>query len=51
LKQDDDTNQELSDDESDDHGESTLLREIVGNDLDHLQEVLLQGQAGWDMSL
>jgi len=44
LKQDDDADQKLSDDESEDPGESTLPSDIAEDDLDHQQEVLLLGQ-------
>ena len=51
LKQDDDTDQESSDDESKDPAESTLLSDIEEDDLDHQQEVLLLGQAHRERSL
>jgi len=51
LKHGDDTDQELSDDESEYPGESTLLSDIKEDDLDHQQEVLLLGQAHRDKSL
>jgi len=38
LKQDDDTDQEISDDESEDPGESTLSSGIKEDNLDHQQE-------------
>jgi len=38
LKQDDDTDQEISDDESEDPGESTLSSRIKEDNLDHQQE-------------
>ena len=51
MKQDDDTDQELSDDESEDPGESSLLSNIPEDDSDHQQEVLLLGQARQDKTL
>jgi len=51
LKQDDDPDQELIDDESDGSGESPLSSEIAGDDLYHLQKVLLLRQVGQDKSL
>ena len=55
MKQDDDTDQDICDDESEgesqDTGESTLPSYIEENNLDHQQEVLLVGQACWDKSL
>jgi len=51
LKQDDDTNQGISDDKSEDPGESTLLSDIEEDELDHHQEVLHLGQASQDKSL
>jgi len=51
LNQDDDTEEELSHDESTDPGESTLSSDINEDNLDHHQKVLLLGQARWDKSL
>jgi len=51
LKQDDDTDQKLSDDESEDPGESTLSSNIEEDDFDHQEEVVLLGQARWDKLL
>jgi len=43
LKQGDDTDQELSDDQSEDPGESTISSDIEEDDLDHQQVVLHLG--------
>jgi len=51
LKQGDNTNQELSDDESEDPRESTLLSDIEEDYLDHQPQVLLLRQARRDKSL
>jgi len=51
LKQGDDTGQVLSNDESEDSGESTSSSDIEEDDLDHQQEVLLLGQAHRDKLL
>jgi hypothetical protein len=51
LKQDDGINQMLSDDKSEDPGESTLLSDLIEDDSDYRQEVLLLGLARWDKSL
>jgi len=55
MTQDDDTDQDISDGESDcendDTEESTLSSDIEEDDLDHQQEVLLLGQALRDKSL
>ena len=51
LKQKDDTNQELSGDESEGPGESTISFDIKDDNWDHRQDVLLLGQARWDQSL
>jgi len=51
LKQDDNTDEELSDDESEDPGDSTLLSDIEQDDFDHQRDVLLLGQASRDRSL
>jgi hypothetical protein len=51
LKQDDDTNQELSDDKSEDPREATLSFDIQEDDFDHQEEVLFQGQGCRDKSL
>jgi hypothetical protein len=54
MKQDDDTNQDIgngeSEGESEDTGESNLSSDIEEDDLDHQQDVLLQGQAHQDKS-
>jgi len=54
IKQDDDTDQDIGDDESEgnieDTGESTFWFRIEEDDLDHQQNVLLLGQAHQDMS-
>jgi len=51
LKQVDNTDQEISDDESQDHGEPTLSSDIEEEDLDRQQVVLLPGQACWDKTI
>ena len=51
MKQGDDTDQELSDDRSEDAGESTISSDIEEDDLDHQQKVLLPGQVRLDKSL
>jgi len=51
LKQGDDTNQELTDDESEGRRESTLSSDIEEDDFDHQKKVLLLGQVHWDKSL
>jgi len=51
LKQDDNTDEELSDDESEDPGDSTLLSDIEQDDFDYQRDVLLLGQASRDRSL
>ena len=50
LKQDDDTNQELSDDEREDLEKSTLSSDIEEDELDQQQQVLLLGQVRRDKS-
>jgi hypothetical protein len=51
LKQDDGINQKLSDDKSEDPGESTLLSDLKEDDSDYQQEVHLLGLGRWDKSL
>jgi len=51
LKQGDDTDQELSDDESENHRESTLSSDIEEDYLDQQKEVLLLAQVCQDKSL
>jgi len=51
VKQDHDTDQQLSHDKGEDPGESTISSDIDEDNLDHQQEVLLPGQAHWDKSL
>jgi hypothetical protein len=51
LKEDDNTYQELSDDKSEDSGESSLASANKEDDLVHQQEVLLLGQAHRNKSL
>jgi len=52
MKQDNnDTDQEISDNESDDPGESTLLSDIEEDDLDNQQEVLHLDQARRDKTI
>jgi len=51
MNQDDKTDQEISDDDSEDTGESTLSSNIQEDDLDHQQEVLHLSQGRWDKSL
>jgi hypothetical protein len=51
MNLDDDTDQDISDIESKDTGESTLSSNIKEDDLDHQLEVLLLGQPGRDKSL
>jgi len=55
FKQDDDTDQGISDGEiegkSEQTRESTILTDIEEDDLDHQQEILPLGQARWDKSL
>jgi len=51
INQDDETNQEICDDDSEEAGESTSSSDIEEDHLDHQQEVLHLGQAGWDKSL
>jgi len=46
-----DSDQEISDDENEDTGESTFSSDIEQDDLDHQQEVLYLGQACRDKSL
>jgi hypothetical protein len=54
MMQDDDTNQDIADDESEgkseDTGETMLSSDIDEHDLDHQQQVLLQGLASRDKS-
>jgi len=47
----DETDQEISDDDSEDTGESTLLSDIEEDDLNHQQVVLHLGQVRWEKSL
>ena len=49
LTQDDITDQGISDDQSDGPGESSLLSDIVEDNLDHQEEILLLGQARHDL--
>jgi len=51
LKQDDDTDQEISDEENEDYGVSTLHSNIKDNHFDQQHEDLLPGQACRDKSL
>jgi len=51
MKQDDDTDKEIGDDESEDTRESTLSLDIEVYTLNHQQKVILLGQACWDKSL
>jgi len=50
MNQDDETNEEISDDDSENTGESTLSSAIKEDDLDHQQEILHLGQVCWDKS-
>jgi hypothetical protein len=45
------SDQQISDDDSEDTGESTISSEIEQDDLDHQQEVLHLGQACRDKEL
>ena len=51
MNQADETDQEISDDDSEDTGESTLSSDIEEHDLDNQQEVLHLGQARRNKSL
>jgi len=51
INQDEDSDQEISDDESEATGESTSLSDIEEDNLDHMQEVLSLGQALREKSL
>jgi len=51
MNQHDETDQELSDDDSEDTGESTLSSDIDEDDLDHQQDVVHLGQASQNKSL
>jgi hypothetical protein len=50
MNQDDQTDNDISDDESEDHRESTLSYEIGEDNSDHQQVFHYQGQAWWDTS-
>jgi len=51
VKQNDDTDQEIGNDESEDLGESTLMFDIEQDDLDTQQKVVLQTKACQNNSL